>query len=184
MKFFLIATLFLQSPILLADALTDRLNGFASQKNLQGSFVEMWSASYLSEPLVTQGKLFYKAPDQLIKIIERPDAIVQTIESDQLTIKRDEDLRTLQLSEQPTLAAGIYALRSVLQGSKKNLKQYFNLRFNEFDSGWTLKLLPKQPVVAEKIKVIILRGTDNKIQQVRIQYHNGDSLRTEISHDG
>jgi len=183
-KAFILLTLLLQSPVILADALTDRLSGFANQSELQGSYTESWSASYLSEPLVTQGKLSYKAPDLLIKMIEKPESIVQTIEGDQLTIKREDYVQTVQLSEQPALAAGIYALRSVLQGNKENLQKYFNLKFNEFDSGWTMKLLPKKEIVADKVKVIILRGLGNKIQQVHIQYNNGDSLNTEISHDG
>jgi len=183
MKFWLSLILLIQSAWVLADALSDRLAGFAAQPESRGRFVETWSADYLSEPLVSRGKLSYKAPGQLSKIIEHPERVVQHIEANQLSVISNGESRSMQLSEHPELAAGIYALQDVLEGNENGLREHFEPHYSELGTDWTLKLVPRDKQVAQRIKSITLRGRDNRIHQVLVQYHNGDSLLTKISYD-
>lgn len=182
MKYGLFLSLLLQSTLVLADALSNRLAGFARLDESSGSFVETWTADYLNEPLVSRGELTYKRPGQLSKIITHPERIEQYIEGNQLSVVHNGETRSIQLSDQPELAAGIYALQFVLDGDEENLYKLFELRYSELSTGWNLLLKPKDQQVANGLELIILQGEGNHIQRVTIQFYNGDNLLTEIAH--
>lgn len=181
MLFFLI--FMLSGSAVLADALADRLTGFSNEHELQGRFVETWTAGYLDKPLVSKGRLLYKAPGQLSKFIEQPEMVTQRVMGDQLLLERNGETHTTELSQQPELAAGIYALRDVLEGNINGLLGRFEVNFTEIKTVWMLILVPKEKKIANRIARIVLHGNGNRISDVRIEYHNGDSLLTEIIHD-
>lgn len=183
MRLFALFLCLIQSTYGLADELSDRLVGFSSIKESHASFVEAWTADYLEEPLISKGKLSYKRPGKLIKNIEHPESVMQIIEGDQLTVIRNGKTHSIQLSDEPLLATGIYALRDVLEGNKNNLQNRFEIIYTELNEGWNIILTPKDNQVAKKIKVMILKGCDNRIFQISIEYRNGDNLLTDISHD-
>ena len=180
MKYWLCLFFLLQSTLASAVTLSDRLASFSTLDRSSGSFVETWSADYLDEPLVSKGKLAYKRPSQLSKFITHPEHIEQHINGSQLTVIHNNETHSIQLPEHPELAAGIYALQAVLDGDEKNLYQHFEIRYNELETGWSMLLTPKNRQIADSIELIIVQGKSNRIQRVTIQFHNGDSLLTEI----
>lgn len=183
MKIWLALVLFVQSPWAWGDTLPELLDRFSHQKELHASFIETWMASYLEEPVVTKGRLTYRAPGELSKFIEQPEKIEQHIRSDQLILIRDGETQTIQLSSQPKLATGIYALRDVLEGDLEKVQERFIVNYSENLKDWVLALAPKDEDVASHIKEITLRGQANRIHQTTIQYRNGDMLKTEIKND-
>lgn len=178
----LLLSFLLQSTLASADALSDRLASFSILNESSGSFVETWSADYLDEPLISKGELVYKRPSQLHKLITSPERIEQHIDGSQLSVIHNGETRSIQLSEQPVLAASIYALQAILDGNEKNLHKFFEARYSELNSRWTLSLMPTDPQVADSIKLIDLQGIENRIQRVSIQFYNGDMLLTDITH--
>lgn len=173
----------LHCPLASAETLSERLASFSASDGSRALFIETWSAEYLEEPLVSKGELTYKRPGQLSKRITHPEPIEQRIEGDKLSIIYQGKTNSIQLSDQPELAAGIYALQAVLDGDEKNLVAFFEQTYSESDSGWKLLLTPRDENVADSIELIILQGNENRIQQVNIQFYNGDKLLTEISHE-
>ena len=167
-----------------ANTFENRMASFASLQKSQVTFVETWMADYLDEAVVTKGRLSYRAPDQLEKIIESPELIEQRVMGDQLSIVRDGEKQYQQLSNEPVLAAGIDALRNVLRGDQQQLKKTFIVNFKENNENqeWMIELMPRNQKVAKKIKDIILHGKKDRIQKIQIEYQNGDRLLTEIMH--
>lgn len=182
-KHWLFFSLLLHSALVSADALSDRLGGFAAIKESRVSFVDTWSAEYLEQPLISKGKLEYKRPGQLTKFITGPDRIEQRIDGNRLTVMHNDEVRSIPLSEQPELAAGIIALQAVLDGDENKLRKHFELKYSELNIDWILSLIPKNKQVADSIDLITFKGNGNRIQQITIQFHNGDSLLSEIMHD-
>jgi len=173
---------FFQSAFLLADDFSNRLTDFSAIESSSGSFVETWNAEYLDEPLISKGNLRYRRPSQLSKFITEPVHIEQHIKDGRLSVLHNGKTHTVHLSEQIELAASIYALQSVLDGDAEKLQTLFIPQYNELDDHWNLKLSPIDKQVADSIELIKLQGTGNQIQKVFIQFSNGDSLLTEISH--
>jgi len=180
MKQWMFCILLLQSAWATADALSDRLEGFSTQKELRGSFVDTWHSVYLNEPIVSKGKLSYRAPGQFRKLVEYPELVEQIIKANRLYISRDGETEIVQLSSQKSLAAGIHALRDVLDGNESSLREVFKTDYHETAVGWQLELTPKAEQVAEQI---VFQGKENRIHRVRINYQNGDHLITEILND-
>jgi len=183
MKVLFTLILFTLSDSAFCGTLKERLEGFATHKESHASFIETWSADYLDESLTSRGKLSYKAPDILSKIIEDPGQVEQHISGNKLSIIRNNETQTMQLSEEPALAAGIYALRDILSGNYAGLKTHFQTDFKESENNWTLKLTPNNKQAADKIDSIVFSGTNNYILKTHIQYSSGDQLLTELSHD-
>lgn len=183
MKYWLLFSLLLHSALVSAAELSARLAGFATVNESQGSFVETWSADYLSEPLVSTGELAYKRPGQLNKFITHPENIEQRIEGQNLSVVHDGETRSIALSDQPEIAVGIYALQAVLDGDENKLHELFEIKYAELNSEWSLSLSPKDQRTLDSVELIRLQGKENHIQQIAIQFSNGDSLLTEITHE-
>ncbi|HED33705.1 MAG TPA: hypothetical protein ENJ08_05725 [Gammaproteobacteria bacterium] len=186
MKHVLFLMLLLQSiagsAYAVAGDLSERLAGFAQINESAGDFVETWFANYLNEPLVSRGRLTYKKPGQLGKFIISPERIEQHIAGSRLSIKRHGEIRYIQLSEKPELAAGVIALQAVLDGDEEKLHIFFKLQYKESQSGWKLSLVPKDKRLAKSIEQVVLQGQKYDIQQVRVLFLNGNKLLTEITH--
>ncbi|PCJ84113.1 MAG: hypothetical protein COA54_14360 [Thiotrichaceae bacterium] len=182
MKYWTFLIFFLQSTMAMASDLSERLSGFSTIEASSGNFVETWRADYLDEPLISKGELRYKRPGQLRKLITEPTRIEQHIEDGQLSVIHNGKTNSIPLSEQPELAAGIYALQAVLDGDEEKLQKLFVLKYSDSNDNWNLTLTPKDKQVADSIESIIMQGNGNRIQRVAIRFYNGDNLLTEITH--
>ncbi|MDA3869686.1 MAG: hypothetical protein PF589_07020 [Gammaproteobacteria bacterium] len=183
MKYILSFILLLQVPLTIADTLSERLAGFSELNESSGYFVETWSADYLEVSLVSKGKLLYKRPGKLSKLITHPDRIEQHINGEQLSITHNNKTRNIQLSQQPGLAVGIYALQAILDGDEKKLRELFKPDYSELNTGWELSLVTRDEDIAESIELITIRGIDDRIQKISIEFYNGDHLLTELTYE-
>lgn len=183
MKFILVFVLFSQSSLLFASSLTNRMEGFSNIESSNANFVETWNAEYLDEPLISKGDFFYKRPSKLTKIVIEPARIEQHVDSDNVSILHDGELHTVSLLSQPEMATGIYALQAVLDGNEEQLSKLFSVDYSEDGSVWSLKLMPKDKSVSDVIEFISIVGHINKLKRIHIQFYNGDSLITDISHE-
>lgn len=182
MKRLCFLVIYLNSMCVHADTFSERLMGFAQERESVVTFRETWSADYLSEPVVTTGRMSYKAPDQLKKMIEHPERIVQQIAGDQLVITKEDKSSRVRLSDESVLAVGIYALRDLLAGNDVNLQARFKLDYKDAAGVWILKMVPRDDEIAAQIKVITIRGTGSRLSQIGMIYQNGNSSITDITH--
>lgn len=149
----------------------------------EAEFTETWTAGYLDESVVTSGKLVYRKSGGLSKIIEQPAYSELIINDDSLTIVRHDKSRVIRLSDQPALAAGIHAIRDVLEGDIDSLKKNFAVEYGYQNGNWQLALQPIEAKVRERISRISLQGYHHRIDQISVHYKNGDEILTEIVHD-
>ncbi|MDT8453171.1 MAG: LolA-related protein [Gammaproteobacteria bacterium] len=183
MKYFLYLVLFLQVSLTTASTLSERLAAFSELNESSGYFVETWSADYLDVSLVSKGRLLYKRPGKLSKLITYPDRIEQHIDGEQLSITHNNKTHDIQLSQQPDMAVGIYALQAILDGDEKKLHELFKPSYSESNTGWELSLITRDQDIADSIKLIFIRGKDDRIQQISIEFYNGDHLLTELTYE-
>lgn len=167
-----------------ADALDHRLAGFAKITQRKVAFTETFSASYLNQPVVSHGVLEYQAPDTLIKIVSTPQTVRYRIVQNRMTVRRDNDVQQVDLNKQPVLGLGINALRDLLQGNREDLEAHFVTRYDTEPANperWTLELVPRKPAIRKKILRVIMQGRADRLQQVQMDYANGDRLITRIT---
>ncbi len=183
MKYFIYIILLLQASVTSAGTLSERLEDFSELNESSGYFVETWSADYLDVSLVSKGKLLYKRPGKLSKIITYPDRIEQHIDGEQLSITHNNKTRNIQLSQQPGLAVGIYALQAILDGDEKKLRELFKPDYSELATGWELSLVIRDEEMADSIELIIIRGKADRILKISTEFYNGDRLLTELTYE-
>lgn len=167
-----------------ADMLDHRLASFAKVTQRKAEFSETLTASYLKNPVVSHGVLEYQAPDHLLKIINSPEPVRYSIEHNIMTITRGQDVRQVDLDKQPLLGLGINALRDLLQGDRGDLEARFKTRYDPDADGhdqWQLLLIPRDKALQDKIRRVVMRGSGNQLQEVRMEYANGDHLVTRIT---
>ena len=172
MRYVLIMAWFF-SELAIAATLDDRLAEFEKTNYLRDQFREERVAYYLDKPIVTEGELEYRAPAVLIKKIVSPEKIKQTIKNNILTITTEKNKKTIDLSEQPELAIGIYALIDLLEGDKAGLEKRFLITYQddqENKNTWEMKLKPKDEKVFEDIKQILIKGLGGRLKLFRIDY--------------
>lgn len=166
-----------------ADMLDHRLASFAKVTQRKAEFTETYTASYLDKPLVSQGLLEYRAPDHLIKIISTPKPVRYSIQHNIMTITWGQDVQQIDLDKQPLLGMGINALRDLLQGDRGDLEARFHTAYDPAvgDGLWQLSLTPRDKALSKKIQRVVMRGRGNQLQEVRMEYGNGDRLVTRIT---
>ena len=168
-----------------ADKLDDRLSGFARETHLKARFVESYSASYLEQPVVSQGELEYQAPGLLSKKITTPEAVTYEINGDIMTVKRKDGVMQVDLSLKPEIGLGISALRNLLQGNRRGLEEDFNLKYlaDKNAQGWELVLVPFDDTLRERVERVVMRGKGDRLNEVKMEYGNGDTLLTRITNE-
>jgi hypothetical protein len=164
-----------------AIQLQDLLEKVASTTEKSASFSETKTAYFLKKPVISKGILEFSSPSTLIKRMTHPKSLEQKVEADVLSISRGgEHQRTMSLNSEPELALGINAILWVLSGNFNKLDDSFHITFADNPEEWTIELLPKNPQLAGKIAIIILKGLDANINLINIEYSNGNTVKTVI----
>jgi hypothetical protein len=168
-----------------ADKLDDRLAGFAKETHLKAWFVESYHASYLDQPVVSQGELEYQAPGLLSKKITVPEAVTYKINGNMMTVQRKDDVMQVDLTTQPELGLGISALRNLLDGNRHGLEMEFSLDYQvaKQDGEWQLVLVPHDKTLRKKVRRVVMHGKGNQLENVQMEYANGDTLLTRITNE-
>ena len=161
--------------------LAELLQNISSTPEKFALFTEAKMAYFLEKPLISKGYMEFKSPSTMIKRMTEPEMMEQTIEGDVLSIYQGEQRRKTQsLSANSKLALGINAVRWVLSGDHEMLETNFQAIVNGDLNSWTIQLSPKDLELKEKIKLMLITGADQNIQQILIEQPNGNSIKTDL----
>lgn len=133
----------------------------------------------LDRPLKSSGELFYDAPGRLEKrtLVPKPESAV--LDNGTLTVHRGKRTYVAQLADYPQLVPLIDSIRALLAGDLPALERLFSV---EWHSGgtqgggtqWQLRLTPRDPAMAQAVKVLEVRGADGNLQVFEIRQSDGD----------
>ena len=156
-------------------ALQQVMSALAQVQAVQSTFRESKTMDMLNEPLLSSGKLVYKAPDYLEKRVLAPQISYYIVDGDQVRIGGAQHKeRQVVLFQFPALEAFIAALRGTLAGNIKTLKEYYEVDFKAEVDHWTIQLVPKNNEMLLYVKTIHIHGSGDKIQQIDTLEPNGD----------
>ncbi len=159
------------------------MSSLAQVQSVQTTFSESKTMDMLSEPLLSTGKLVYKAPDYLEKRVLTPQVSYYIVDGDQVSIgSAQHKERQVVLFQFPALEAFIAALRGTLAGDIKTLKEYYEVDFSSDADHWTLQLAPKNDEMLLYVKTIHIRGSGDRIQQIDTLETNGDHSIMTVQH--
>ncbi len=137
----------------------------------------------MTEPLFLEGTLSYAPPGRLEKLVLRPKWERMIVDGDLLTIEHSPDkppIRVL-LSDHPTLAALITALRAVLAGDQGALEHIYATALEGTEDSWLLRLTPRSRKLREAVSEVHIAGSASRIGTIEIREAGGDRSIFTIS---
>lgn len=181
MKHFFVWLLFagLALPALAAFDVGQLMGELAKHKGGKAKFVEKKYISVLDKPVISSGEMSYTAPDRLEKRTLTPKPEYLLLDKEMLSIERDKQKLTINLSNQPEALAFIDSIRGTLSGNRAALEKNYGLYLAGSAKKWTLTLLPSEQKIAALVLRIIVTGSKNQIRSIEYLQADGDrSLMT------
>jgi len=138
------------------------------------SFTEKKFSSLLSEPVVSSGKLLYRRPDSVAKIIETPRKESYRFERDVLVLTRAGAEKRIPLSSQPLLSAFAASLRGLLGGDLALLRNHYQLSLQGDEQSWRPDMTPVDEEIGRYVQRITASGRAGRIGQIEVGESSGD----------
>lgn len=162
-----------------ADRLGDVLAGLEAQGAVVVRFEEERHVSFLDGPLRSAGTLSFSPPDRLTRQTLVPEPSLARIEGDELMIVDGGEERRIALDADPSIRAYVAPFRALLAGDRETLERHFEIGIEARPSGWSMRLVPREAAVAERIDRIRVTGSEARIE--RIEIHETDGDRTVLT---
>ncbi len=111
-----------------------------------------------------------------------PYAETTTIRAGEVRIARaGKAPRTFSLSRAPELVGLQASFGAMLSGDRKLLEQHYRIAADGTRQRWTMTLTPKQPVLAAKLRTVVLRGRGAELRCIDTTPVKGDPQRTLLA---
>ncbi len=164
-------------------SLSTLMKALAQVKSDNPRFVQRQYLHELTQPLVSSGVLVYRAPDYLEQKTEFPSFQRAVIQGDHLTLYSSawKGPRTLSLQSSPGIRAVVESLRATLSGQLPVLQRSFNIKINGSSKHWSLEFRPLARALKKEVRLILLRGSDRRIDRIEIHYSQGNYSITLLS---
>ena len=175
-KRFLACLLFttLAFPALAAFDVSQLMSELAKHKGGKAKFVEKKYISLLDKPVISSGEMSYIAPDHLEKRTLSPKIETLLLDKDRLSIEREKQKLTINLSNQPEALAFIDSIRGTLTGNRAALEKNYLLSLNGTQDKWVLTLLPSEQKIAALVLRIVVSGGKGQIRSIEYLQADGD----------
>lgn len=173
----LLATLLLAAlvtPALAAFDVGQLMTDLARHKGGKAKFVEKKYISLLDKPVVSTGEMSYTAPDRLEKRTLTPKPETLLLDKEMLSIEREKQKLTINLSNQPEALAFIDSIRGTLTGNRAALEKNYLLHLSGTSDKWVLTLLPSEQKIAALVQRITVSGSKNQIRSIEYLQADGD----------
>jgi outer membrane lipoprotein-sorting protein len=154
---------------------------FSSITSAKAHFREHRILAVLDKPVITEGTLSYQRPDYLRKEVLQPTHSTFEIDGDRLTIESAQGYHEFSLASQPMLRAFTVSYSALLAGDAELLRRHYTAELTGSRDLWTMHLTPKNTGIQERIKNIMVTGSQNQIKSVEVFEATGDSSHMVIT---
>jgi outer membrane lipoprotein-sorting protein len=161
-------------PALAAFDVGQLMDDLARHKGGKARFVEKKYISLLDKPVVSTGEMTYAAPDRLEKRTLTPKPELLLLDKEMLSIERDKQKLTINLSSQPEALAFIDSIRGTLTGNRAALEKNYLLHLAGTADKWVLTLLPSEQKIAALVQRITISGSRSQIRSIEYLQADGD----------
>lgn len=172
----------LMQPVQAAAWDIDQLmQSMAQIRSGHASFLESKNIAMLNAPVVSEGELFYTAPDRLEKRTLKPKPESMVLQGGTLTIEQGRKKHVLQLQRYPEVAAFIESIRATLAGDRQALERTYALKLSGDSASWMLELVPLNDAMKKVVQKIEITGVQNELRNILISQADGDSSLMTIT---
>lgn len=145
-------------------------------------FREVRHSPLLAEPLVVTGRMWRNHRGQLVRETVEPRRATYTLTSSMIVIERPgRTPRNHSLAHVPELAVLYHGLSALLGGDADALREHFEHELTRDETGWRLRLRPRDEALAESVTALSLSGQADRIQRFELALADGETIETELS---
>ncbi len=159
----------------------------AAVREAELTFVEHRTSSFLLDKIKLTGRMNYRAPDFIQKLIDSPFTERIQIEGDRITIEKvsgrgESTIQQYSVSSSDSLKNAIDGIRATLAGNLNELTENFNVEMTGEISDWSVRLVPKSEKALEQIEKIEISGSDRLIKLIETFNTDGDETSLALSY--
>jgi outer membrane lipoprotein-sorting protein len=162
-------------------SLEDVMRLLAASGGVRASYHEQKHISLLSEPLESEGKLFFQPPDRLARHVEKPGRAWLAVRNDQVVMRDATGEERLDLGRSDVARALVDSLAVVLRGDLGVLNARYEVAFRALEAGWRIDLMPRSRMLKSLIASMAIDGVGSEIRRVEVREESGDWAITEFS---
>lgn len=144
-------------------------------------FVELRGSALLKAPLRISGLYVRPDADTLVREVRAPYAETTSIRAGEVAIRRGDSTRRFPLARAPELAGLQAGFGALLAGDGARLREHFAVSSQGSRAQWTLRLVPVDPVLAAKLRDIVLYGHGAELRCIETRPVEGDVQRTLLA---
>ncbi len=157
------------------------LRPFQKLVGFQVDFVEEKFIALLAKPLVNRGRVFFMAPDSLVRRVEAPEPGAVWLRQGQLWVRDANGERKLDVGAWGPANVLMNSFLYVLRGDVENLKKHFTLQLSCEFSHWSLLLVPKDAALLKLLKHLRIEGHKDAPEMLEMLDGSGDRSVTRFS---
>ncbi len=166
-----------------AATLDERLASLAANPDETLRYEEQRESGLLSRTVTVRGRLEWDPETgHLTKWVDEPRQARLTITADGLEAETGNGrTRSLPLDQRPELAALFDGLRALLGGDPDALEDRFQADYLEGEgSAWVMHLVPRDASLAQRLALLEIRGTGDRVEAIDTVLENGERQRMRI----
>lgn len=143
-------------------------------------FVETRHSDLLDEPLEVHG-ILYRLEDRLVRETTAPREESHTLSARHVEIRNPAGHRQrFSLRRAPELGVLRQALLAILEQDQEALDEHFAGDIAMNDERWTLALVPRDEILAERVERLELFGIEDRIEGMRMVLDDGEVIETRF----
>jgi hypothetical protein len=169
-------------PVKVPEGLAPILAAFAQSSGMSASFVEEKRILLMKEPLRNEGRVFFRRPGSLARIVDRPfPSKVQLAES-RLSLTEGETTRVIDLDSQPAVRALVGGFLSLLEADVDGITRDYHVALETLpDGSWKVLLTPRGAPIDRLLKELSFTGKGGVLDSMRWVERSGDVSLTRFS---
>jgi len=161
--------------------LATMMRHFADSRGVEAAFREEKSLPLLSEPLVSEGVLYYAPPGRLARFTTAPESASLLVDGDRLRIEDGLGVEEIDLASHAGARQFVDQLLVLFRGDHEALQRDYAVELGAEAGGWSLLLAPKSRVMRVVIEEIALFGRGRILDEMVVRGAQGEVTRTTYS---
>ena len=163
------------------DGLVALMEFFARSGNVRARFQESRHISILTDPIETDGVLYFAPPDRLARHTTRPGRSSIVVIAGRVSFGDETGHRSFDISTSEVAQTLVSNLMVVLRGDLKSLRARYSIEFMTEPEGWILDLEPRSRALRDIIERIRFTGRGRNLGTMETRESNSDTTITTFS---
>jgi hypothetical protein len=157
------------------------LAAFAANPGFEAEFAETKTIALLSAPLETRGRIYFRRPDRLLRVVESPVRARVLVTPHEVKMRSDGKVERLALGTMPEVRALVSSLLGLLAGDRAALEEAHAPSLELLDGGrWRLTLVPRSKRLAALVGELRFEGRAAIVERITVREASGDVSVTEV----